>query len=103
MIEPITSKFLSSVRDLPDRPILIFPDETVSYQELHDRALKIAKSLHSMDIRRGDHVGILMANSIEYVEVLFGIAFLLTNKKFIYKCCKTKTKKIYPESFNINK
>ncbi len=76
MIEPITSKFLSSVRDLPDRPILIFPDETVSYQELHDRALKIAKSLHSMDIRRGDHVGILMANSIEYVEVLFGIAFL---------------------------
>ncbi len=76
MIEPITSKFLSSVRDLPDRPVLIFPDETVSYQELHDRALKIAKSLHSMDIRRGDHVGILMANSIEYVEVLFGIAFL---------------------------
>ena len=76
MIEPITSKFLSSVRDLPDRPILIFPDETVSYQELYGRALKVAKSLHSMDIRRGDHVGILMANSIEYVEVLFGIAFL---------------------------
>ena len=76
MIEPITSKFLSSVRNLPDRPILIFPDETVSYQELYGRALKVAKSLHSMDIRRGDHVGILMANSIEYVEVLFGIAFL---------------------------
>ncbi len=76
MIEPITSKFLSSVRNLPDRPILIFPDETVSYQELYGRALKVAKSLHSMDIRRGDHVGILMANSIEYVEVLFGVAFL---------------------------
>ena len=76
MIEPITSKFLSSVRDHPDRPILIFSDEVISYQELHDRALKIAKSLHSMDTRRGDHVGILMANSIEYVEVLFGIAFL---------------------------
>tara|TARA_Y100001970_G_scaffold97033_1_gene122121 strand:+ start:5756 stop:7378 length:1623 start_codon:yes stop_codon:yes gene_type:complete len=76
LIEPITSKFLSSVRDHPDRPILIFSDEVISYQELHDRALKIAKSLHSMDTRRGDHVGILMANSIEYVEVLFGIAFL---------------------------
>ncbi|MDG2300786.1 MAG: class I adenylate-forming enzyme family protein [Acidimicrobiales bacterium] len=75
-MELITSRFLSAVEDHPNRPILTFPDETVSYQELNERALIIAKSLHSMDVRRGDHVGILMANSLEYVAVLFGAAFL---------------------------
>ncbi|MBJ86749.1 MAG: AMP-dependent synthetase [Acidimicrobiaceae bacterium] len=75
-MEPITSKFLSSIGNHPDRPILIFPDERASYEELYSGALKIAKSLYSMGIKRGDHVGILMANSIDYVEILFGAAFL---------------------------
>jgi len=75
-MKPITSKLLSSIESHPERPILIFPDECVSYEELYSGALKIAKSLHSMDVQRGDHVGILMANSIEYVEILFGAAFL---------------------------
>ena len=75
-MKPITSKLLSSIENHPERPILIFPDERISYEELYSRALKIAKSLHSMDVQRGDHVGILMANSIEYVEILFGAAFL---------------------------
>ena len=75
-MEPITFKFLSSAEDHPDRPILIFPDERISYQALHERAFKVAKSLHSMGVNRGDHVGILMANSIDYVAVLFGAAFL---------------------------
>ena len=75
-MEPITFKFLSSVEDHPDRPILIFPDEAISYQDLYERALKVAKSLHSIGVNRGDHVGILMANSIGYVAVLFGAAFL---------------------------
>ena len=75
-MEPITFKFLSSAEDHPDRPILIFPDERISYQDLHERAFKVAKALHSMGVNRGDHVGILMANSIDYVAVLFGAAFL---------------------------
>ena len=75
-MEPITSKLLNSVDNYPDRPVLVFPEESASYENLYAGALKIAKSLHSMDVKRGDHVGILMANSIEYVEVLFGAAFL---------------------------
>ena len=75
-MEPITFKFLTSAEDHPDRPILIFPDERISYQDLHERAFKVAKALHSMGVNRGDHVGILMANSIDYVAVLFGAAFL---------------------------
>ncbi len=75
-MEPITFKFLSSTEDHPDRPVLIFPDERISYQDLHERAFKVAKALHSMGVNRGDHVGILMANSIDYVAVLFGAAFL---------------------------
>mgnify|MGYP002862613516 CR=1 FL=1 len=75
-MDPFTFKFLSSVDKHPDRPFLIFPDDRVSYEELYVGALNTAKSLHSMDVQRGDHVGILMANSIEYVEVLIGAAFL---------------------------
>ncbi len=75
-MKPITSKLLSSTENHPERPILIFPDECISYEEMYSGALKIAKSLHSMDVQRGDHVGILMANSIEYVQILFGAAFL---------------------------
>ncbi len=75
-MEPITSKLLSSLGNHPDRPIIVFPDEFASYEDLYTGALRIAKSLHSMDVKRGDHVGILMANSIKYVEVLFGAAFL---------------------------
>ena len=40
---------------------------------------------------------------IIFLLILFSISFLVTNKKFINKCCKTKKKKIYPESFNIKK
>ena len=75
-MEPITTKFLAGVEKHPERPIIIFPDERLSYKELYERALRIAKSLYAMSVKRGDHVGILMANSIEYVEVLFGAAFL---------------------------
>ncbi len=60
----------------PDSEAIVFPSRRLRYAELDARATEVARSLHSMGIRRGDHVGILMANSLEYVELFLGIALL---------------------------
>jgi acyl-CoA synthetase (AMP-forming)/AMP-acid ligase II len=75
-MEPITSKFLKNVEKYPDRDFIVFPDDRMTYAEVDEIALRVAKSLHAMGVRSSDRIGILMANSFEYVGVLFGISYL---------------------------
>ncbi len=56
-----------------DRDALIFPDSRHSYAELAERARERARSLVAMGVQPGDHVGILMPNCPEFIELLFGI------------------------------
>jgi acyl-CoA synthetase (AMP-forming)/AMP-acid ligase II len=67
---------LRSAADHPDRAALILPDERISFAELRERAFAVAQSLYARGVRRGDHVAILIPNSVAYVEALFGIALL---------------------------
>ncbi|MFT7221577.1 MAG: fatty-acyl-CoA synthase [Candidatus Azotimanducaceae bacterium] len=53
-----------------DNDLLIFPDARVTYSQLCDRAYKRAASLVAAGLGEGTHVGILMANCIEYMEYL---------------------------------
>lgn len=48
----------------------------VTYGELNQRANRLANSLAGLGIARGDRVGILSLNCVEYVEVLFAAAKL---------------------------
>jgi len=59
------------VRD-PDREAVIFPDARFTYRALWERAVERARSLHGLGIGPGDHVGILMPNCPEFVELLLG-------------------------------
>ena len=59
-----------------DSPAIIFPDRRSSYGELSQAAYTHARCLHALGIGPGDHVGILMANCIEYLELVAGCAFL---------------------------
>ncbi|MEQ8857580.1 MAG: class I adenylate-forming enzyme family protein [Pseudomonadales bacterium] len=59
-----------------DRPALIFPDRRHSYEQLVDAAYGRARSLIVHDVGPGDHVGILMANCLEYMELLLGCALI---------------------------
>jgi fatty-acyl-CoA synthase len=60
----------------PDHPAIIFPDARLTYTQLRERAYERARSLLGMGLERRDHVGILMANSLEFVECLFGIQLM---------------------------
>ena len=60
----------------PNLPCLVLPNESATYGEIFKEALSIAKSLKYFGISKGDPVGILMANSVRYVESLFAISLL---------------------------
>lgn len=51
---------------------LIFPGERLTYEELLAAALLRARSLLGLGLGPGDHVGLLMANCLDYVTCLFG-------------------------------
>ena len=59
-----------------ERDALVFPDVRLTYGELADRTDATARSLHSLGVRAGDKVGILLGNRLEFVLALFGAAKL---------------------------
>jgi acyl-CoA synthetase (AMP-forming)/AMP-acid ligase II len=60
----------------PATPALIFPDRQLSYSELTDHATRWARCLVGKGIKPGEHVGILMPNCLEYIELLLGISMI---------------------------
>ena len=65
-----------AVNRAPDDPALMFPDTSRSFAELYERATAAARSLIGMGIGPGDHVGILMPNCQEFVDILLAAQFL---------------------------
>ncbi|MBT3830003.1 MAG: acyl--CoA ligase [Gammaproteobacteria bacterium] len=59
-----------------DSDMLIFPERRVTYTQMHDMAYRRARALVAAGLRPGCHVGILMANCIEYVEYLMAVQLI---------------------------
>lgn len=57
-------------------PAVICGSRQVSYEGLAQNASRIAAGLHQRGIRRGDRVGLLMNNRLEWLEVFFGAAMI---------------------------
>ena len=74
MTNPVEKTFpqllIEGAEDDPNRPCLVLPNESATYGEMFREALRIAKSLKHFGVSKGDPVGILMANSVRYVESL---------------------------------
>ena len=64
---------LRAAQRSPDSDALIFPESRLTYQQLADSAFEHARSLMALGIKPGEHVGILMPNCPEFIELLFGI------------------------------
>lgn len=59
-----------------DHPAIIEGERVVSYHDLLARARRVAGWMEAHGIVRGDRVGLLMNNRIEWVETFFGISML---------------------------
>lgn len=59
-----------------DKEALVFPGERKTYNEVAASVLRRARGLKALGVKRGDHVGILLPSSIEFVETLFANAML---------------------------
>ena len=58
----------------PDRVAVVSGETRATYPELLRRARRVAAALRAHGVRRGDRVGMLVNNCIEWVEICFGAA-----------------------------
>ena len=77
----ISSRTLSGfvdelARAYPDLPAVTYRGQTVSFAGIRALARTMAKGLYRDGVRRGDKVGILMGNCIEWLVVNFAIQYL---------------------------
>ncbi|MDA0302132.1 MAG: AMP-binding protein [Chloroflexi bacterium] len=70
-----TAEFLTiSAAIVPDRIAIAGPDERVTYAELQSRANRLAQAFQSMGIGRGQAVGVMAVNSVEFAEIYYASA-----------------------------
>lgn len=63
----------STAIDLPDAPALHFLGATLTFQELKDRADRLATALASLGVAKGDRVGLMLPNCPQYVVSAFAV------------------------------
>ncbi|MDA1010281.1 MAG: AMP-binding protein, partial [Chloroflexi bacterium] len=72
-----TAEFLTiSAAIVPDRTAVVGPDQEVTYQELQSRANRLAQTLQTMGVQKGQNVGVMAVNCPEYVEIYYAAAAL---------------------------
>ena len=73
---PFAEALLRGSRKHPDRDCIVIGDDRVTYGALEARARKVGRSLIALGIERGDRVGILMANGLDFTDLLFGASLI---------------------------
>lgn len=62
--------FEGVVKRIPEREALILGDTRLTYQDLNDRADKMAVALRNIGVSKGSHIGIYAFNCIEWIEIM---------------------------------
>lgn len=57
-----------------DRPLVVTDDRTLTYAEVGEWSDTLADGLIALGVRPGDHVGIMMANYVEFVPLKVAVA-----------------------------
>ena len=60
----------------PEKPVIIFQGEKITYQELDRQVQALANGLRNLGVIRGDKIGLLMTNSPQFVISYFAVATL---------------------------
>lgn len=67
---------LADAAALGERTALVDGARSLSYRELHDNVVALARGLHRLGLRRGDRVVMQMPNSAEFAELFFALCRL---------------------------
>ena len=70
----IGSVLASRAERQPDREIVRFEDEAVTYGGLDETANRVANALAGLGLAKGDRVAVMLGNRPEYLGLWFGIA-----------------------------
>ena len=73
---PLAGLLQRGAQRYPDRDCIVLVDERVTYAELESRARRAGQSMIALGVEPGDRVGILMANCLDFVELLFGASMI---------------------------
>ena len=80
MRAPLGRTFIDLLREQSERYrdaiAVISGSDRVSYSDLLARAGRVSAALHRRGLRRGERVGILMSNRLEWLEICFGASAL---------------------------
>ena len=60
-------------RWLADKPAVVDGERSLTWREFDVGTTRVAQGLHALDLQRGDRVAVLMRNSLEMLEVIWGI------------------------------
>ena len=60
----------------PDKEWIVFPEERYGYAAFLERAERASRSLLGLGVGPGDRVGILMPNSMDFLDVQYGCALI---------------------------
>tara|TARA_B100000029_G_C17594876_1_gene963749 strand:- start:2395 stop:4017 length:1623 start_codon:yes stop_codon:yes gene_type:complete len=75
-IEAFPKVFISSYEKVPEQDCIVLINERATYRQLYDRSLQVAKALNALGVDKGEKIGILMANSLDFVASLIGATFI---------------------------
>ncbi|MFC2049765.1 AMP-binding protein, partial [Chloroflexota bacterium] len=59
----------NSMQLYPNKTAFIFEDKRYTYEQVNQRVNSLINALHSLGVKKGDHVGILAYNCSQYFEV----------------------------------
>ncbi len=68
----IADLFESIVDAVPDRTAVVCGNQRLTFAELDARANRCAHALEAQGVKPGDHVGLYLYNSIEFLEAMLG-------------------------------
>jgi fatty-acyl-CoA synthase len=66
----------AAAQDVPDQEAFLIEGERVTYGALWDRVRVVAANLKRLGVRPGDHIGLCLPNSVDWVTVWYAAATL---------------------------
>ena len=75
-VSPLGDLLVKSASRNPDRDALVFPESRATYSQLLDGAMRVARGLLAQGVKRGEHVGLLASNTMDFVQAFFGISLM---------------------------